>query len=68
MNLIEHTSAINALGDNLKLIRAAMIDGWKMWEELDIKHRIALNSIARLIDQAQRRRDSFRRLLLLHHQ
>ena len=47
MSLIKHSSAIEFLGPHLNTIRQSMVDGWKMWEEIPSKHRIALSSNAR---------------------
>lgn len=47
MHLIEHTSVLDVLGASLKPIRESMIGGWRMWEEMPVKYRMALGSIAR---------------------
>ena len=47
MKLIEHTSALEILGSNLKLIRESMVGGWNMWKKMPAEHRMALGANAR---------------------
>lgn len=49
MALVEHSTAIQDLNPYFGLIRDSMIGGWAMWEELPIKHRVAMSASARAI-------------------